>query len=136
MQELDVKNFELQKLQDSETLRHNTWLSDFTKAVENHTNLMSSVKNLFNEVNKNEDIKNICNKFKNLDINYINNKTYLGNSSVNLNNAIINTKYSIIKFLMQDEYLYDSDILLKINESFKDKKINWVVNGQIGRAHV
>ena len=73
------------------------------------------------------NLKNL--NVKNLDINYINNKTYLGNSSVNLNNAIINTKYSIIKFLMQDEYLYDSDILLKINESFKDKKINWVVNG-------
>ena len=59
----------------------------------------------------NDEIKNICENFKSLDINYIKNETDRGSSSANLNNAIRNTKYDIIKFLMQDEFLYDALLL-------------------------
>lgn len=77
----------------------------------------------------NGDVKNVCDKFKNLDINYIKNNSNKGSSSANLNNAILNAKYNIIKFLMQDEYLYDENTLLDIKKEFDDEKVNWVITG-------
>jgi glycosyltransferase involved in cell wall biosynthesis len=76
-----------------------------------------------------DEILDICLKFSELDINYIKNKNNKGSSSANLNNAILNSKYNIIKFLMQDEYLYDENTLLDIKKAFDDEKINWVVTG-------
>lgn len=57
--EADVKNFELNKIQEQETLRHNTWLADFTKALENHTYQMDLLSKLKKDPNKSEQIKNI-----------------------------------------------------------------------------
>jgi hypothetical protein len=78
---------------------------------------------------KSDIIKDVCSKFKLLDIKYIKNNKNLGSSSANLNNAILNSKYNIIKFLMQDEYLYEKNTLLDIKKAFDDKKINWVATG-------
>jgi hypothetical protein len=82
-----------------------------------------------------DEIKNVCLRFNNLDINYIKNENDKGSSSANLNNAILNSKYNIIKFLMQDEYLYDENTLLDIKNVFDDEKINWVVTGCIYGAN-
>jgi glycosyltransferase involved in cell wall biosynthesis len=76
-----------------------------------------------------DGIQNICLKFNTLDINYIRNRENRGSSSANLNNAIQHSKYGIIKFLMQDEYLYDENTLLDIKKMFDDEKINWVATG-------
>lgn len=76
-----------------------------------------------------DEIQNVCSKFNTLDINYIKNVNDRGSSSANLNNAIHHSKYNIIKFLMQDEYLYDKNTLLDIKKIFDDEKINWVVTG-------
>jgi hypothetical protein len=59
VQELDVKNFELKKLQDNETLRHRTWLNDFQQALKNNTQLNTAVSGLIGEASKSEDIKSI-----------------------------------------------------------------------------
>lgn len=75
------------------------------------------------------EILDICLKFNELDINYIKNKNNKGSSSANLNNAIKRSKYNIIKFLMQDEYLYDENTLFDIKKAFDDENINWVVTG-------
>lgn len=75
------------------------------------------------------EILDICLKFNELDINYVKNKNNKGSSSANLNNAIKHSKYNIIKFLMQDEYLYDENTLLDIKKIFEDENINWVVTG-------
>lgn len=80
---------------------------------------------------QNDEIEKVCRKFKSLDINYIKNEIDRGSSSSNLNNAILHSKYDIIKFLMQDEYLYDENTLLDIKNTFDNKKINWVVTGCI-----
>lgn len=77
----------------------------------------------------NDDIKNICSKFNKLNIKYIKNEKNRGSSSANLNNAIINSKYNIIKFLMQDEYIINENALLDINNCFDDENVNWVATG-------
>lgn len=77
----------------------------------------------------NNDIMNLCLKFKNLNIKYIKNEKNRGNSSANLNNAIYNSDFDIIKILMQDEYIFKEDTLSQINESFFCKNTNWVATG-------
>lgn len=84
----------------------------------------------------NDEIKNICENFKSLDINYIKNETDRGSSSANLNNAIRNTKYDIIKFLMQDEFLYDALLLEEIAKFFSDPEVKWVANSCINGPDV
>ncbi len=84
----------------------------------------------------NDEIKNICENFKSLDINYIKNETDRGSSSANLNNAIRNAKYDIIKFLMQDEFLYDALLLEEIAKCFSDPEVKWVANSCINGPDV
>ena len=78
---------------------------------------------------KSNEIKNVCSNFNSLDINYIKNDKNFGSSSANLNNAIENSKYDIIKFLMQDEYIYEENTLLDIKKTFDDSTTNWVATG-------
>jgi glycosyltransferase involved in cell wall biosynthesis len=84
----------------------------------------------------NDDLKNICDKFNFLDINYIRNENYRGSSSSNMNNAILNTKYNIIKFLMQDEFLYDPFLLGEISNCFSDPDVKWIANSCINGPDV
>jgi glycosyltransferase involved in cell wall biosynthesis len=74
-------------------------------------------------------IDEICVKFDNLNIKLIKNELNRGSSSSNLNNAIKYCNGEIIKFLMQDEYLYNENTLLDIKNVFDNKNINWVVTG-------
>lgn len=76
-----------------------------------------------------DEIEETCNSFKELDINYIRNDQNRGSSSANLNNAILNSKYDIVKFLMQDEYLLSPDILLSISQIFSKEEIKWAITG-------
>jgi glycosyltransferase involved in cell wall biosynthesis len=84
---------------------------------------------IISDHSKSNEIKNICSKFKLLDIKYIKNNKNYGSSSANLNNAIENSKYDIIKFLMQDEYIYDENTLLDIKKLFNDNTTNWTATG-------
>lgn len=59
IQQQDIKRFELDKLIEEETLRHNTWLFEFQKALENDKFLTETANNIFSAANKSEDIKNI-----------------------------------------------------------------------------
>jgi hypothetical protein len=59
IQEQDIKNFELTKIQEKETLRHSTWLNDLKKAIENDQKLNEIANNIFSTSNRSEDIKNI-----------------------------------------------------------------------------
>jgi glycosyltransferase involved in cell wall biosynthesis len=84
---------------------------------------------IISDHSKTDEIKNVCSNFKLLNINYIKNNKDVGSSSANLNNAIKNSKYDIIKFLMQDEYIYEKNTLLDIKKTFENKEINWVATG-------
>ena len=83
-----------------------------------------------------DEIEKICDKFNFLDIKYIKNQESRGSSSSNLNNAILNAKYNIIKFLMQDEFLYDENILYKISKIFEDDSVNWVASSCINGTDI
>lgn len=62
---------------------------------------------------KNDDIENLCNKWKNdLNIKYYRNYEKIGNSSANLNNAISKCFGEWIKIIFQDDYLFDDKSLI------------------------
>lgn len=80
---------------------------------------------------ENDDIKCICDEFKDLRIKYIKNKKDRGSSSANLNNAILHCEGDLIKFLMQDEFLLTENSLSKIVNHFDMEKTKWLVTGRL-----
>lgn len=93
----------------------NQTLKDFEVVISDH-----SISN---------EIEEVCREYKNLDIKYIKNPNDIGSSSSNLNNGILNSGFDILKFLMQDEYIYDIDALKDIKFAFDNPSINWVATG-------
>jgi len=89
-----------------------------------------NIEVVISDHSKNSDIKNLCDTFStNLKIKYFNYSKNYGNSSANLNNALKNCDGTLIKFLMQDEFLCDSFALEKIKNSFENNTINWLLTG-------
>jgi glycosyltransferase involved in cell wall biosynthesis len=77
-----------------------------------------------------DSIKNICEEFKDsLKIIYLRNEVNRGSSSSNMNNAILNCKGEIIKFLFQDEYLYKTNCLEDIKNYFDNNGEYWLITG-------
>jgi glycosyltransferase involved in cell wall biosynthesis len=65
-----------------------------------------------------------------LNIKYFKNNNNRGSSSANLNNGIINSSGSIIKILMQDDYLYEKTAIENIFNTFnQNENIIWLVTG-------
>jgi glycosyltransferase involved in cell wall biosynthesis len=76
-----------------------------------------------------EEIKNLCVKYKDiLNIVYFKNIDNVGNSSANVNNAIKHASGKIIKFLFQDDFLYNEDSLEITVSNFDFKKDKWLVS--------
>lgn len=71
---------------------------------------------------KSDLLKTICNKFP--FVNHIFNKENIGSSSANINNAIKNSKFELIKPMFQDDFFTSRDALLKIQEMY-DMGKNW-----------
>lgn len=79
---------------------------------------------------KNDLIKNVCDEFiDRINIVYLRNESDRGSSSSNMNNAILNCKGEIIKFLFQDEYLYKNNCLEDIKNYFDNNDVYWVLTG-------
>lgn len=79
---------------------------------------------------KNDLIKNVCDEFiDRINIVYLRNESDRGSSSSNMNNAILNCKGEIIKFLFQDEYLYKNNCLEDIKNYFDNNNVYWVLTG-------
>jgi glycosyltransferase involved in cell wall biosynthesis len=77
-----------------------------------------------------DKIKELCDKYSNkFNIVYIKNPLNRGNFSSNLNNSIRNSSGSIIKLLMQDDYLMHPNSLESVNEIFSDSSVNWAACG-------
>lgn len=84
---------------------------------------------IISDHSKNENIKNLCSKYENkLNIKYLKNLNDVGSSSANINNAILNSTFNIIKIIFQDDYIIDDNALLKISTVFNDKNINWLIH--------
>jgi len=78
-----------------------------------------------------DNIKNLCESYKDkLNIVYIRNEEKRGSSSANLNNALKNCSGDLIKILMQDEFLNNTNSLAIICKKFEeDKNLKWLVTG-------
>lgn len=76
-----------------------------------------------------QTIFDCCSKYKDLiDITYLKNDSNRGNSSANINNAIINAKGDYIKILFQDDFFYHDNSLQDIINSFEsDPTKSWLV---------
>jgi len=74
-------------------------------------------------------IKNVCTNYESfgIDLKYIRNKNNLGNSSANINNAILNSSGEIIKILFQDDFLFHKRSLSHINKIFSITNNFWLV---------
>jgi glycosyltransferase involved in cell wall biosynthesis len=74
-------------------------------------------------------VKNVCDEYLSLgmDIKYLRNRSNRGNSSSNINNAILNSEGELVKILFQDDFFFHSESLLDIVNSFKKNKIQWLV---------
>ena len=77
-----------------------------------------------------EYIKECCSGWSDLlNINYIKCETGRGKISPNLNNAIRNCKGKYIKFLFQDDFLYDEYSLSTIHAFIQNNDTNWLLTG-------
>jgi hypothetical protein len=74
-------------------------------------------------------VKNVCDEYLSLgmDIKYLRNGSNRGNSSSNINNAILNSEGELVKILFQDDFFFHSESLLDIVNSFQKNEINWLV---------
>lgn len=71
----------------------------------------------------NNNIKNLCDKWSNtLTIKYFKNPNNIGNSSSNINNAIKECNGKWIKFLFQDDFLYNDKSLFNLKNHIKKNK--------------
>ena len=78
----------------------------------------------------NDEIEKLCEKFSSkLNIKYLRNEVDRGSSSANMNNGIIHSTGSIIKILMQDDYLHMTNALENIIRAFSENNIDWLVSG-------
>lgn len=93
-------------------------------------------KQIFNDFNiiisdhsLNDNIKNICDKWKNeLNIIYLKNENNRGSSSANLNNAIKNCNGQYIKIIFQDDFLYNENSLQELyNHIIQNNNYVWYI---------
>lgn len=79
---------------------------------------------------KSEELVKVVQEFESFfEITYVKNENKRGNSPHNTNNAILHSKGDIIKIMFQDDFFYTEDALQKINTSFTNDEVKWVVNG-------
>jgi glycosyltransferase involved in cell wall biosynthesis len=74
-------------------------------------------------------IKDVCDHYSSMrmDIKYLKNELNRGNSSSNINNAILQSNGEIIKILFQDDFFFHSQSLEDIVSQFSEGGVNWMV---------
>jgi len=81
---------------------------------------------------KTDVIRNVCNEYTNrLEIHYFRNADKIGSSSANINNAIKKADGKLIKILLQDDFLYNSESLDETVRNFDLKKDAWLASACI-----
>ena len=107
------------------------------RGVEFLTKLIQSIKiqtyKNFNIVisdhSLNDDIENFCNELKGVvEILYIRNKNFIGNSPSNTNNSIKNADGDIIKIMFQDDFFFNENALELIVKEFENNNCYWLVS--------
>lgn len=79
---------------------------------------------------ENKDVKNVCEKWnRDLDIKWLQNDVDRGNPASNFNYAMAKSTGEYIKFLCQDDFLFDSHSLMKTIDAFeKNPKAIWLAS--------
>ena len=74
-------------------------------------------------------IMDVCTHYqsKGIDLKYLKNTQNRGNSSANINNAILNSSGEIIKILFQDDFLFHKRSLSHLNKIFSITNKPWIV---------
>ena len=74
-------------------------------------------------------IKDVCDHYSSLgmDVKYLKNDLNRGNSSSNINNAILQSNGEIIKILFQDDFFFHPQSLEDIVSQFSEGGVNWLV---------
>lgn len=81
---------------------------------------------------ENNHIEKLCDEYKSdLEITYIHNSYKQGNSSANINVAIKNSKYDIVKILFQDDFLFNSKSLEMTIDNFLKSEKKWLISSSI-----
>ena len=96
------------------------------ESIRNQTYLPDEI--IVSDHSINDEIKNLCNAWnEKFNIKYIENKEGRGSLSNNLNSCIKYASGDIIKFIMQDDYLFNRYSLAKIVNNFDENK-SWLVS--------
>jgi glycosyltransferase involved in cell wall biosynthesis len=76
-----------------------------------------------------DEIKDLCLEFKDLNIRYFKNELNRGNSPANLNYGLKQAKGEIIKVMFQDDFFSENYSLEGIDATFKATLREWIVVG-------
>lgn len=106
------------------------FLDDMFRTISQQT--IKDVEVVVSDHSVENDIEEYCkfNEYE-LNINYIRNTIDRGNPCSNVNVAIDNSSGEIIKVLMQDDFLYDTEAFEKMYNSLSESNSYWLVCGAI-----
>lgn len=101
------------------------------------TQLLNSIKAqtctdfevVISDHSENEEIKDLCSNFKELNIVYLKNTLNRGNSPANLNNGLRHARGEIIKIMFQDDFFIQKYTLEAIDKCFEIFSRKWLVTG-------
>ena len=84
---------------------------------------------IISDQSANDKIKFICENFQDkLNLKYYQNLSGKKQCAANTNFAMTKATGSIIKIILQDDYLFTEDALLKFYNTFKSSKISWCIS--------
>jgi len=88
-----------------------------------------NIEVIISDHSQDDGIENLCKQWsKSLNIKYLRCKNKRGNSSANLNNALINCTGDLIKILFQDDFLFTGKSIEEIVDVFaKDPQTTWLI---------
>lgn len=106
------------------------FLDDLFRTISTQT--IKNVEVVISDHSNNDAIKEYCqfNEYS-LNIKYFKNDLDVGNPCSNLNFAIDNATGDIIKVLLQDDFLFDTEALEIVSKSLEKSSEKWIVCGCI-----
>jgi glycosyltransferase involved in cell wall biosynthesis/cephalosporin hydroxylase/tetratricopeptide (TPR) repeat protein/cyclopropane fatty-acyl-phospholipid synthase-like methyltransferase len=88
-----------------------------------------NIEVIISDHSQDDSIEHLCNKWKSfLNIKYFRNENKRGNSSANMNNALIHCDGDLIKILFQDDFLLSETSIEEIVDAFtRNPHSNWLI---------
>lgn len=106
------------------------FLDDLFRTISVQT--LKEVEVVVSDHSTNDTIEEYCNFNEyNLNIKYVRNSVDRGNPCSNTNVAIDHSSGEVVKILLQDDFLYDTEALEKIYNELINSESKWLVSGAI-----